>query len=69
MPTTVELNDLTDHDRLVEIHTIVRGLPCEECQKRIGQAEKDIIGLRNLGGIIAAAGTALASFIGVVFGK
>ena len=63
--TTVELNDLSDHDLLITIAEQTRCLP--DVQERLRTVEHEIVALKTKGGIVAIVITAVATIIGSIF--
>lgn len=63
--TTVELNDLSDHDLLITIAGQTRCLP--EMEQRLRAVEQEIIALKVKGSIMAVIITAVSSVVGSIF--
>lgn len=54
--TNIELNALSDHDLLIEIHTTVTGIKadCENCKKETRKNSDDILVIKTQAGAISA---------------
>jgi len=60
--TTVELNDLSDHDLLITIAKQTECIP--DMEKRLRAVEQKIVALETKGGVVAIVATAFATFVG-----
>ncbi len=61
--TTVELNDLADHDLLLMAVEQTKCLP--ELTRRVTTVESKLAVLEVKGGIVAVIATAVATFLGI----
>ncbi len=61
--TIVELDDLSDHDLLIQIAQDTKCLP--DMQKRLGIVEQRVAAQEVKGGIVAAICTAVATLLGI----